>query len=251
MEILPAIDLRSGKCVRLIQGDYQQQIDYNDDPVEVARSFEQAGTNWIHIVDLDGAKAGKIENLPSIKAIAKATRVKIEVGGGVRSLEDVQALLDVGVSRVILGTKALEAWGWFEDLAHRADMAGKLALGLDARDGVLAIRGWTEQSQQRAVEVAKRVRGWALGAIIYTDISKDGMLAGANLEATEELAGATDVGVIAAGGVTSEADVEALAKLPLAGMIIGRALYEGRIDLSQAIQIVQSKADAGENGIQR
>ena len=241
MEILPAIDLRSGKCVRLIQGDYQRQIDYADDPVEVAIGFEKAGASWIHIVDLDGARAGKIENLPSIEAIAKATKVKIEVGGGVRSLEDINQLLKTGVSRVILGTKALEDWDWFTELVHRDELAQKLALGLDARDGLLAARGWTEQTEQRAVELAERVRGWPLGAIIYTDISKDGMLAGANLEATEQLARATDVPVIAAGGVTSNADVRALLKLPLAGMIIGRALYEGRIDLVQALQIAHEK----------
>ncbi len=244
MDILPAIDLRSGKCVRLVQGDYQRQIDYGDDPVEVAIGFEGAGAAWIHIVDLDGARAGKIGNLPSIEAISKATKVKIEVGGGVRCLEDIEQLLEAGVSRVILGTKALQDWPWFADLVHREELAQKLALGLDARDGLLAVSGWTEQTCQSALELSRRVRGWPLAAIIYTDISKDGMLAGANLEATEELARATDVPIIAAGGVTTEADVEALAQLPLAGMIIGRALYEGRISLSQALKIVQKHSSS-------
>jgi len=239
MDILPAIDLRSGKCVRLVQGDYQRQIDYGDDPVEVAIGFEGAGAAWIHIVDLDGARAGKIGNLPSIEAITKATKVKIEGGGGIRCLEDIQQLLEAGVSRVILGTKALEDWDWFADLVHREELAQKLALGLDARDGLLAVRGWTDQTAQSALELSRRVQGWPLAAIIYTDISKDGMLAGANLEATEELARATDVPIIAAGGVTTEADVRALAQLPLAGIIIGRALYEGRITIPQALKIVQ------------
>ncbi len=239
MDILPAIDLRSGKCVRLIQGDYQRQIDYGDDPVEVAIGFEVAGAAWIHIVDLDGARAGKIGNLPSIKAITKATEVKIEVGGGVRCLEDIEQLLEAGVSRVILGTKALEDWPWFTDLVHREELAQKLALGLDARDGLLAVSGWTAQTAQSALELSRRVQGWPLAAIIYTDISKDGMLAGANLEGSEELARATDVPIIAAGGVSTEADVRALAQLPLAGIIIGRALYEGRITIAQALKIVQ------------
>ena len=239
MDILPAIDLRSGKCVRLVQGDYQRQIDYGDDPVEVAIGFEGAGAAWIHIVDLDGARAGKIGNLPSIEAITKATKVKIEVGGGVRCLEDIEQLLGAGVSRVILGTKALEDWAWFADLVHREELSQKLALGLDARDGLLAVSGWTDQTAQSALELSRRVQGWPLAAIIYTDISKDGMLAGANLEATEELARATDVPIIAAGGVTTEADVRALAQLPLAGIIIGRALYEGRITIPQALKIVQ------------
>ena len=128
MDILPAIDLRSGKCVRLIQGDYDRQIDYDEDPVKVAIGFEEAGAAWIHIVDLDGAKAGKIGNLPSIKAISKATKVRIEVGGGIRCLADIEGLLEAGVSRVILGTKALEDWDWFRDLVHRKELAGKRAL---------------------------------------------------------------------------------------------------------------------------
>ncbi len=238
MDILPAIDLRGGRCVRLIQGDYQREIHYRDDPVQQALDFEKAGARWIHIVDLDGAKQGKLANLSAIESISKACSVQIEVGGGIRCLEDIQALLDIGITRVVLGTKALEDWSCFEDLAHRGELAGKLVLGLDARDGRLAVRGWTDQTEQTAVQLAQQVRGWPLAAIIYTDISKDGMLAGPNLQATEQLARATDIPVIAAGGVSSEADVEALAKLPLAGMIIGRALYEGRISLSQALRIV-------------
>jgi len=244
MDILPAIDLRGGKCVRLIQGDYQREIRYGEDPVEVALDFEKAGARWIHIVDLDGAKQGRLANLPAIKSIAKATSVQIEVGGGIRCLDDIRALLEVGIARVILGTKALGDWPWFENLLGRAELAQKLVLGLDARDGLLAVRGWTDQTAQSALELAQQVRGRPLAAIIYTDISKDGMLVGPNLQATEQLARATDIGVIAAGGVTTEADVEALAKLPLAGMIIGRALYEGRITVPKALKIVQEHSSA-------
>ena len=240
MEILPAIDLRGGECVRLIQGDYQREIHYSNDPVEVARGFEQAGAQWIHIVDLDGARSGRVENLPAITAIIQATNVEVEVGGGVRCLTDIQELLGAGARRVVLGTKAVQDWSWFEKLVRREDLSGKLALGLDAREGQLAIHGWMEQTGQTAVQLAQRVQGWPLAAIIYTDISRDGMLVGTNLEAIEQVALATDVPVIAAGGITSLADVEALAKLPLAGMIIGRALYENRINLSEALQIVRS-----------
>ena len=237
MEILPAIDLRGGKCVRLIQGDYQREIHYGDNAIEVAVGFEDAGAKWIHIVDLDGARSGQVENLPVIRAIIKATNVGVEVGGGVRSLSSIQELLEVGAKRIVLGTQALQDWPWFEGLVRRPDLAEKLSLGLDAREGQLAIRGWTDQTEQSAVELAQRVQGWPLAAIIYTDISRDGMLAGANLEATEQLAGATDVPVIVAGGITRLADVVALTKLPLAGMIIGRALYEGRINLSEALRV--------------
>ena len=240
MDILPAIDLRDGKCVRLIQGDYQREIRYRDDPVEVALDFEKNGACCIHIVDLDGARAGKVTNLPAIKSITEATSLQIEVGGGIRSLEDIQTLLELGVSRVILGTKALQDWPWFENLLTKPELAHKLILGLDARDGCLALRGWTDQTTQSAVEFAQRVRDWPLAAIIYTDISKDGMLIGPNLQATEQLALATTVPVIAAGGVTTVDDVQALAQLPLAGIIIGRALYENRITLPQALKIARS-----------
>ena len=237
MEILPAIDLRNGKCVRLIQGDYQRQIHYADDPLEVAKNFERIGARWIHIVDLDGARSGRLENLPTIKRIIEATGVKVQVGGGIRSLTDIQELLNIGAQRVVLGTKALEDWPWFQELIEREELAGHLALGLDAREGRLATHGWTDQTQQTAVEFAQRVQGRPLAAIIYTDISRDGMLAGTNLEAIEELAHSTDVPIIAAGGVTRLADVVALAKLPLAGIIIGRSLYEGSINLSEALRV--------------
>ena len=238
MEILPAIDLRGGKCVRLIQGDYQREIQYSHEPAELAAGFQRDGARWIHVVDLDGARQGKIVNLSAIKLIAESTKAKVEVGGGVRSLQDIQQLLDAGISRVILGTKALQDWPWFEKLLQRPELSGKLVLSLDARQGQLAVRGWTEKTEQTAVEFARRVQGQPLAAIIYTDITRDGMLAGANIEATEQLARATSLPVIAAGGVTSPADVKALARLPLAGIIIGRALYEGRITLSQALSIV-------------
>ncbi|NIA06571.1 MAG: 1-(5-phosphoribosyl)-5-[(5-phosphoribosylamino)methylideneamino]imidazole-4-carboxamide isomerase [Actinobacteria bacterium] len=238
MEILPAIDLRNGKCVRLIQGDYQREIHYSNDPAEIAEGFERANAKWIHIVDLDGARSGRVQNLPAVKAIIQAVDICVEIGGGIRNSDDIRELLDAGAARVILGTAALEDWSWFEGLVQRSELARKLSLGLDARQGRLATHGWTDQTQQSALEIARRVRGWPLAAINYTDISRDGMLAGANLEAIEKLAQATNVPVIAAGGITRLADVVALNKLPLAGIIIGRALYEGSINLSEALRII-------------
>lgn len=237
MDILPAIDLRSGKCVRLLQGDYNRQIDYADDPVAVARQFEQAGATWLHVVDLDGAKEGRSCNLPTIGRIISGTDLRVEVGGGLREIDAIESLIDAGASRCVVGTKALEDWDWFTELAHRPKCEDHVALGLDARDGRLAVRGWTEQTKETASQVAGRVADWPLGAIIYTDISKDGMLQGPNIEATHALAKVSTVPVIASGGVTKIGDVQRLVELPLGGIIIGRAIYEKQIDLAEAIRV--------------
>ena len=241
MDILPAIDLRNGKCVRLVQGDYDRQIDYDEDPTAVARQFEDAGARWIHIVDLDGAREGAQRNLPAIRAIrdATGTAVAIEVGGGIRDADAVSALLDAGVSRVIVGTRALEDWAWFEQLANTPAFAGRIVLSLDAKEGRLATRGWETETTLSAIDVAERVGGWPLAAIIYTDISRDGMLLGPNLDAVRGLVGVSALPVIAAGGVTDLDDVKRLAELPLAGIIIGRALYENTITLTDALAAVQ------------
>lgn len=237
MDILPAIDLREGKCVRLLQGDYDRQIDYADDPTEIARAFEAAGASWIHVVDLDGARDGKPSNLPAIEAIRAATSLKLEVGGGLREVESIETLFSAGVQRCVVGTKALEDWSWFARLMERASCARRIAIGLDARDGKLAVKGWTDQTDLTAVQVAERVADMPVAALIYTDISRDGMLLGPNIEAIRDLATCVSIPVIASGGVTDIDDVRRLARLPLAGMIIGRALYEKQIDLSEAIRI--------------
>jgi phosphoribosylformimino-5-aminoimidazole carboxamide ribotide isomerase len=240
MDILPAIDLRSGRCVRLLQGDYNRQIDYADDPVAVAKQFEQAGAHWLHLVDLDGAKEGRPCNVDVAERILANTNLRLEFGGGLRDSASVEALVQAGAARCVIGTKALEDWDWFRELVHRPDFQHKIALGLDARDGKLAVRGWLEQKEETAVELAQRVNGWPLGAIIYTDIAKDGMMSGPNIEATGALAGESSVPVIASGGVTNIEDVRQLSKLPLGGIIIGRALYEKHIDLAEAIRISES-----------
>jgi phosphoribosylformimino-5-aminoimidazole carboxamide ribotide isomerase len=237
LDILPAIDIRAGKCVRLLQGDYNKQIDYADDPVAVAKQFEQAGATWVHVVDLDGAREGVLANLPTIQRMLQQTRLRLEVGGGLRTTEAIENLLEAGVSRCVVGTRALEDWAWFEQTVQRPACRNHIALGLDAREGRLAIRGWTEETRERALQAAERVADWPLAAIIYTDIGRDGMLLGPNLESIKVLAEYSKIPVIASGGVSELQDVERLTKLPLAGVIIGRAIYEKQLDLSDAIRV--------------
>jgi len=236
VDILPAIDIREGRVVRLLQGDYARQIDYSDDPLDVARGFVDAGAGWLHMVDLDGARAGRVCNADTFKRVLAAVELNVQIGGGVRTAESISELLDAGATRVIIGTRSLEDWQWFKDIVHDEMFAERIVLGMDARNGKLATRGWTEQTETSAVELAKRVSGWPLAAIVYTDIARDGMLGGPNLRHVECVANATDVPVIASGGVTSIDDVRRLARLPVAGAIIGRAIYEGKIDLVEAIK---------------
>lgn len=239
MDILPAIDLRGGKVVRLTRGDYDCQTTYSQDPAAVARQFVAAGAAWIHMVDLDAAKSGLASNTAAIAAVRSAVGAKIELGGGARTTEAIEAMLAMGANRVVVGSAAMKNWLWFEGLLADKNMAGKLALGLDARDGLLAAHGWTEQTDLRAVDLARRVKGSGLGAIVYTDIARDGMLAGVNIDATAELVAATDVGVIASGGVSSLDDIRQCRQIGCAGAIIGKAWYEGKIDLAQAVALAR------------
>ncbi|HOB76655.1 MAG TPA: 1-(5-phosphoribosyl)-5-[(5-phosphoribosylamino)methylideneamino]imidazole-4-carboxamide isomerase [Phycisphaerae bacterium] len=240
MDILPAIDLREGKCVRLLQGDYDKQINYSEDPVAVAKRFEASGAQWVHVVDLDGAREGTLRNLPTIERMLKETNLQMEVGGGLRDTRTIEELLRAGVSRCVVGTRALEDWEWFRDLVHREDCGKRIALGLDARQGQLAVKGWTEQTRETALQVAERVADWPLAAIIYTDIGRDGMLLGPNVEAIKILADLSKIPIIASGGVTDIEDVRRLSALPLLGIIIGRAIYEGQLDLSEAVRLVRT-----------
>lgn len=238
MDILPAIDLRGGKCVRLLQGDYSRQIDYAEDPVAVARAFEQVGAKWLHLVDLDGAREGRQCNLAVIERIVRETGLSVEVGGGLREVEVIESLLRIGVKRCVVGTKALVDWPWFESLVQRPMCRGRICLGLDARLGKLAVRGWTEELKETALDIADRAAGLPVAAIIYTDIGRDGMLLGANVDAMKEMAERSKVPVIASGGVTDIEDVKQLAALPLLGIIIGRAIYEKTISLTDALQVL-------------
>jgi len=238
MEILPAIDLLGGAVVRLSQGDYDRKTVYSVDPAEVARALAAAGAGWIHVVDLDAARSGKRANQAAIAAIRQAVTVtvKVELGGGIRDDASVAAALGQGIDRVVVGSAAMKDWAWFARLVARAGMAGRIALGLDARGGRVAAQGWTEQLDLTAVELARRVAGWPLGAIIYTDIARDGVGTGVNLDATAELIAATDVGVIASGGVRGLDDLRACRRIGCAGAIVGRAYYEGRLDLAAAVR---------------
>jgi phosphoribosylformimino-5-aminoimidazole carboxamide ribotide isomerase len=234
MYIIPAIDLCSGKCVRLIQGDYNRQITYKDDPTEQARDFIQAGAEWLHIVDLDGAKLGKVVNIEAISAIADLGKLRIEVGGGIRDEESIVTLLEKGVEHVIIGTRAVSDFNWFSEMAEK--YTGKIALGLDARGSKLAAEGWTRDYPQPMIDFAKKAANLPLAVIIYTDIERDGMLSGPNLERTRAVVEAVELPVIAAGGVNSIEDIKKLAATGVAGAIIGRALYEGTLDLAAALE---------------
>ena len=244
LEIVPSIDLRGGKVVRLKQGDYQRQVNYDVDPFQTARAFSEAGAHWMHVVDLDGAKEGRPVQTELIARLIASTGLRVEVGGGVRSTQDVQRLIDAGAARVVVGTKAIEDWPWFESLAHDPAFAHKLVLALDAKDGVVATRGWTQASSRAAVDVAKQVSEWPLAAVLYTDVSKDGMLQGPNLHHTRLLAEAGKVPVIASGGVGNIGHIRQLLALPVWGAIVGRSLYEGTLDLREAIGLARSGAKA-------
>lgn len=237
MEIWPAIDLRGGKCVRLKQGDYARETVFGDDPAAMARHWVELGAERLHLVDLDGAKEGRPGNLESIGAIVQAVGVPCELGGGIRSEESIRGLLDLGISRLVIGTLALKEPDWFTAMCRA--FPGKLVLGIDAREGRVATDGWLETSSLAAVELARRFSSEPIAAIVYTDIATDGMMAGPNLEAMAEMQRAADVPVVASGGVTRLDDVVRLARVPMAGCIIGRALYEGTIDLPEAIRAAE------------
>jgi phosphoribosylformimino-5-aminoimidazole carboxamide ribotide isomerase len=237
MDILPAIDLVGGKCVRLIQGQYDKQITYQDDPLAQAREFQEAGSQWLHVVDLDGAKAGRPVNADVVERIAKAVPLKVELGGGVRDEATIRRMLDAGVTRLIIGTRAVAHFDWFSEMTQK--FPGRLVLGLDARGAQLATEGWLQQGGRDLLDFAKQAAGLPIAAIIYTDISKDGMLAGPNLDRTRQLSEAVEVPVIAAGGVTTIEDIKNLKSAGISGAIIGRALYEGTITLKAALDAAQ------------
>jgi len=237
-EIIPSIDLRGGRVVRLQQGDYARQLNYDVDPIATARSFAEAGARWMHIVDLDGAKDGQPRQHDLIGKIAKASGLLVEVGGGVRSTDDIRRLIASGAQRVVVGTKAIEDWTWFEKIAAEAEFDGRLILALDAREGIVATRGWTETSGRRAVDIAREVSGWPLGAILYTDVACDGMLTGPNLAQTRLMVQASAVPVIASGGVGKLSHISGVMKTGALGVVVGRSLYEGKLDLAKSLKMV-------------
>lgn len=235
MQIYPAIDIRGGQCVRLRQGDYQQETVFGADPAFMARRWVEEGADVLHIVDLDGARAGRPINGSSIRAIVEASGVPCQLGGGLRTEADIAEALSWGVARVVIGTKAVQAPQWLEQMTGK--FPRRIVLGLDAKDGQVATQGWLEVSTQSAIILARTLAQLPLAAVVYTDISRDGMMQGANVAAMAEMCAATTLPVIASGGVTTLEDIRALAALPLAGCIVGRALYEDRLKLKEILAI--------------
>ena len=239
MIIIPAIDLKGGRCVRLIQGEKHRETVYSDNPPDVARRWHAAGAEMIHVVDLDGAFEGKPHNTEVVASIVEAVDVPIELGGGLRTTADVDAAIELGVARAIIGTRAAATPEWIGELCKRHP--GKIAAGIDARDGMVAVEGWTETSTVGAADLARKMADLGACAIIFTDISRDGMLAGPNLAATQALAACVSVPVIASGGVSSLDDIRKLMSINVSGAIIGKALYTGAIDLEEAIGLTKKK----------
>jgi phosphoribosylformimino-5-aminoimidazole carboxamide ribotide isomerase len=232
MQVIPAIDLRGGCCVRLRQGDYDRETVFGDDPAAMAAHWVAEGATLIHLVDLDGAKAGRPVNVAAVRAIVDRVAVPCQLGGGIRDEATIAAWLDSGLERVIVGTQALKDPPWFRAMAQKYQ--GRLILGLDARDGRVATEGWLDVSTVEATTLAEQFDDLPLAGVVYTDIARDGMLEGPNLAATEALAARLRTPVIASGGVGSLEDLERLAALPIAACIVGRALYEGRFRYSDA-----------------
>ena len=239
MEVIPAIDLLEGRCVRLYQGDYDRSDVFNEDPVAVAKQWVDEGATRLHLVDLDGAKAGEPRNLKTIEAIARAISIPIQVGGGLREYASVANLLSIGIDRAILGTVAVEKPELVQQLAQ--EFPGHIVVGIDARDGKVATRGWLETSEVLATVLAQQMVELGVAAIIYTDIHRDGTLAGPNIPALRELAMAVDIPVVASGGVSSLTDLLSLLSLEPLGVnsvIVGRSLYTGDVSLKEAIQAI-------------
>jgi phosphoribosylformimino-5-aminoimidazole carboxamide ribotide isomerase len=238
MILYPAIDLKQGACVRLKRGRMKDATIFNDNPADQAEQFERAGCNWLHVVDLDGAFSGESSNSYAIRAIRARVEMQIQLGGGIRTMANIEHWLEAGVSRVILGTAALKQPQLVKDAARR--FPKQIAVGIDADGGRVAVEGWAEVSDMRAVDLAKLFEDAGVAAIIYTDIARDGLMKGPNLDETAALAEAIRIPVILSGGVSTMADVKniyARAASGIAGMIVGRALYEGAIDLKEALRI--------------
>ena len=234
MKIFPAIDLYSGKAVRLFKGDYSKMTVYSENPLEVARDFEQKGAEFIHFVDLEGAKDGTTPNFETVKSIAENTRLFTEIGGGIRSMETVEKYLGAGVDRVILGTAAVENQDFLKAAVNK--YGEKIAVGVDIKDGFVAVKGWTEASSYSCFDFLEKMRETGVKTLICTDISKDGAMQGTNRELYRELAEKFDIDIVASGGVSTLDDIKALKKLGLYGAIIGKAYYIGAIDLKEALE---------------
>jgi len=235
MFVIPSIDLRHGKVVRLRQGDYADQLNYDVDPLATAGAFAAAGAKHVHIVDLDGAKEGRPVQIDLIRKVIQSTKAQVQVGGGIRSDADVAAMLDAGAARVVIGTRAVQDLPWLAQLLESPKFTGKIVLALDARDGIVATHGWLSSSGQQAVDIAKLANHWPLAGILYTDVAKDGMMSGPNYPQTSKLVEATHLPIIASGGVGNLQHIEQVKATGCWGVIVGRSLYEGTVNLAEAI----------------
>lgn len=237
MEIIPAIDLRQGKCVRLYQGDYSQETVFSEDPLSVARHWQELGAPRLHIVDLDGASKGMLCHAPLIEGMARSLKLPLQLGGGLRRLETVEQVLGFGVQRAILGTAAIEDQALVREACHR--FGERIIVSIDAREGFVATHGWKESTMVTASELVERMASLGVRRFIYTDIARDGTLTSPNLDAIAELVEKTDLPIIASGGISSLEDIKRLAQLGVEGAIVGRALYTGDIDLVEALAAVR------------
>ena len=238
MLIIPAIDIKGGKCVRLTQGKMNAETVYSENPVEIAKRWEESGAKLIHLVDIDGAIEGMPKNQETIKKIIQSIKTPVEIGGGIRDLKVIQDYLGMkGVQRVIIGTIAQENPEFTEKVCKM--FSKSIAVGIDAKDGIVATRGWVKVTKEKAIDLAKRLEGLGVSCIIYTDIARDGMLSGPNVKATKEIVHSVNIPVVASGGMSSVKDIESFKGVALEGIIIGKALYTGDIDLKQAIEVAE------------
>ena len=239
MELFPAIDLRDGKAVRLVQGDYNQMKIYSNNPPEFAEKFAESGAQYLHVVDLEGAKDGTTANFNTVKAIIDKTDMKVEIGGGIRNDDVIKKYIDAGVSRVILGTAAVKDSFFLKRAA--ANYGDKIAVGVDIKDGFVAVKGWLEVTDVKCFDFCRGLEKIGIKTVICTDISKDGMLSGTNIELYKELNELFDLNIIASGGVSTIDDIKKLAGMNMYGAILGKALYEGALDLKEAVQAAKGE----------
>lgn len=238
MKLFPAIDIKNGQCVRLTQGSFQDVLVYSNTPLKIAKQWEAQGASFIHIVDLDGALVGHSVNDEVIKAIVAEVKIPVQVGGGIRTIKDIENKLSLGIDRVIIGTKAVKDPAFIKE-AITTFGTERIVIGIDAKDGMVAIEGWEQISNHQAVSLAMEMKKYGVKTIVYTDISKDGMLQGPNILHTKELVETTGLNIIASGGVSSLKDLEMLKEINVYGAIIGKALYEKRVDLEKAVALFE------------
>jgi len=237
MIIYPAVDVKEGRCVRLVQGEFDKVTVYSDNPVEMALKWEQLGAQYLHVVDLDGARTGHVQNISTISEMAVKLGIPLQMGGGIRTIEMIETILCKGIHRVILGTSAVKDPNLVKNALK--SFGDSIAIGIDAKDGMVAIEGWAKTSEFTAIGFAKKMEELGAKTIIYTDISRDGMLAGPNLKAMEEMVNAVGIEVIASGGVSNIDDIKNLKEVGVSGVIVGKALYTGDLDLKEAIEVAK------------